>query len=63
MGWNKEICEKRGTHRLLMVDACLILMTNPPTPLRYCVDCGAKIKLPIDAVHKTYAEVPYVGDK
>lgn len=54
---NKEICEKRGTHRVDMTGPSLQVLTNPPIPIRTCVDCGARVKLPIDAPQRTYVEV------
>lgn len=54
---NKEICEKRGTHRVNMSEPCLQVLTYPPHAIRHCADCGARVKLTIDSPQKTYAEV------
>lgn len=53
----EDLCKKRGTHRVDMNGPCLQLLTNPPQPVRYCVDCGAQVKVQLDSPQKIYAEV------
>lgn len=54
---NKEICEKRGAHRVDMSAPYLQLLMNPPIPIRHCVDCGAQVKLKINSPQRIFAEV------
>jgi hypothetical protein len=55
---NAEICKHRGTHRVDMTRIALVQLTNPPKHVRYCSDCGAEVKVKLEHVQKTYAEVP-----